>query len=410
MSLVLGGLAIALAALAGLLLARLSVELGWLGTKKTLEPPPDRLQLRQVGFADLPGWTSDRLTGFVPALARSCLTVLAIPAAQPVGIDDLNLTAGAWRRLCDGVESLEASEDRGLRLLLEAELNAWEVSNRGDPSGFFTGYFEPTLNGSRQADARFRFPLYLRPPELVDVDLGRFRDDLRGRRIAGRLDGQSLVPYLDRAAIEGGGLAGRGLELLWVDSAIDAFFLHIQGSGRVELREGGSVRVGYASQNGHSYTAIGRALVERKELTLESVSMQTIRGWLAEHPDEAGPIMQSNASYVFFRELAEPGPVGSQGVLLTAERSLAVDRRFLPLGAPIWIDTTVPATGPDLVDSPLRRLMVAQDTGGAIRGPIRGDVFWGSGRRAGEIAGRMKQSGRMWLLLPKKWSPPAAAS
>jgi hypothetical protein len=185
-------------------------------------------------------------------------------------------------------------------------------------------------------------PLYRRPNDLVAVDLGEFRESLRGQRIAGRLTGDKLVPYADRSAIENGALAGRGLELLWVDDPVDAFFLQIQGSGQVELEGGGRVRVGYDGQNGHPYFAIGRELVERGAMTIEQVSMQSIAAWLRAHPEEAPAVTARNASFVFFRELSGDGPIGSQGVALTPERSLAVDTTFLPLGAPVWLDATHP--------------------------------------------------------------------
>jgi membrane-bound lytic murein transglycosylase A len=274
------------------------------------------------------------------------------------------------------------------------------LTNRGEPVGLFTGYYEPTLHGSRTGGATFPVPLYLRPPELVEVELGRFRPDLEGKRIAGEVRDGALVPYHDRGAIEEGALAGRDLELLWVDDAVDAFFLQIQGSGLVELREGGTVRVGYAAQNGHPYYAIGRELVARGAMALDQVSMQSIAEWLRAHPAEAVDVMRTNASFVFFRELDEEGPLGSMGVVLTPERSLAIDPMYLPMGAPLWLETTLPAAAGEAAP-PLRRLVVAQDTGGAIRGPVRGDVFWGPGERAAELAGRMRQEGRLWLLLPR---------
>ena len=249
----------------------------------------------------------------------------------------------------------------------------------------------------------------LRPPELVQVDLGSFREDLAGRRVAGKLDERRLVPFADREQLSDGVLADRGLELVWVDDPIAAFFLHIQGSGRVELADGGEMRVGYDGQNGHAYTAIGRELVAREELTIEEVSLQSIRAWLKAHPDAAAEIMNTNRSFVFFRELRGEGPVGSQGVALTPRRSLAVDRRHVPLGVPIWLDASVPAATTDAEDGPFQSLMVAQDTGGAIRGPVRGDVFWGHGGEAEQIAGRMKHAGRIWILLPKSVALPAGA-
>ncbi len=261
----------------------------------------------------------------------------------------------------------------------------------------------PSLRGALRPDQRFRYPLYRRPPELVEVDLGLFREDLRGRRIAGRVDEAGrLRPFPDRAAIEAGALAGRGLELLWVDDPIDLFFLHIQGSGRVRLPDGRRLRVVYAGQNGHPYRAIGRELVAMGALAREEVSLLTIRAWLEAHPGEATALMRRNPSYVFFRLAGEvreeEGPPGSLGVPLTPARSIAVDRRFWPLGIPFFLDLPVPFPEGE---RPWRVLVVAQDTGGAIRGPLRADIFWGAGERAAWIAGHMKQRGRMWVLLPR---------
>ncbi|MDX1384361.1 MAG: MltA domain-containing protein, partial [Thermoanaerobaculia bacterium] len=327
--------------------------------------------------------------------------------------------AGDWREVCEAAAA--ATDAEALRSALMAGLRPWSVRDREETEGLFTGYYEPSLAGSRRRDARFRYPLYRRPPELVEVDHGSFRDDLRGRRVAGRVDERRLVPYADRAALDAGARGGRGLELVWVDDPVAAFFLHIQGSGRVELQGGGHLRIGYDGQNGHPYTAIGRELVARGELALEEVSMQSIRAWLEAHPDQAVEVMHTNRSFVFFRELGDEGPVGSQGVVLTPRRSLAIDRSFLPLGVPLWLDTTLPvldvpepapaageaagAAVAELTGPPLRRLYVAQDTGGAIRGPVRGDVFWGHGAEAEAVAGRMRQSGRLWLLLPVAVEP-----
>jgi membrane-bound lytic murein transglycosylase A len=287
------------------------------------------------------------------------------------------------------------------------------VTDRGvEREGLFTGYYEPELRGSRRRHGPYQTPLYREPGDLIQVDLGAFREDLEGRRIAGRIVGGRLEPYHDRRSIDRGALAGRDLELVWVDDPVDAFFLQVQGSGRIVLEDGTVLRVGYDAQNGHPYTAIGRELVERGEMPLEEVSLQSIRRWLEAHPEEAPDLMATNASYVFFRMLGGAGPLGSLGVPLTPGRSVAVDPRFLPLGAPVWLAGSMPAL-PDEVASgpsteptepigslPLRRLLVAQDTGGAIRGPVRGDVFWGAGERAEAVAGRMKHPGRLWLLLP----------
>ncbi len=239
-------------------------------------------------------------------------------------------------------------------------------------------------------------PLYRRPGDLVTVDLALFDPDLPRRRLVGRVVDGALRPYYRRAEVDDGALDGRGLELLWVDDPVDAFFLQIQGSGRVRLAEGGWVRVGFAGHNGHPYRSIGRVLIERGELDAESASLDGIRAWLRDHPEQARALMAENARYVFFRELPGDGPVGAEGTVLTPGRSLAVDRRFVPLGVPVWVDAADPAGRA----APVRRLLVAQDTGGAIRGPVRGDLYWGTGEAAGRIAGRMRHRGTYYLLLP----------
>jgi len=235
----------------------------------------------------------------------------------------------------------------------------------------------------------------------VMVDLRDFADAPTPRRIGGRVVNGRLVPYASRADIVAGALARQGLELVWVDDPIDAFFVQIQGSGVVQLAEGGTMRIGYAGQNGHAYTAIGRELIAEGALTRETVSMQSIRAWLLAHPERADEMMNRNASYVFFEALEGDGPIGSQGVVLTPERSLAIDREFIAQTTPIWVDTMAPIPGQD-GEAPWRRLVVAQDTGGAIRGPVRGDIYWGSGERAADIAGRTKGTGRYYLLLPNE--------
>ena len=237
--------------------------------------------------------------------------------------------------------SVSAAAARGF---FETWFQPYQIHDNGDPEGLFTGYYEPVLNGSRQPSPRYPVPLHAAPPDLSRIDLGRFNPDLAGYSIYGRIEGNQFLPYYSRAEIEHGALVGRQLELLWVDDPIAKFFLQIQGSGQIRLDDGEVVRVGYASQNGHPYRAIGRDLIEIGALTREEVSLQTIRAWLQAHPADAPAMMARNGSYIFFREHPElgaaDGPLGTEGVPLTAGRSLAVDRRFLPLGAPIWLDTT----------------------------------------------------------------------
>lgn len=372
--------------------------------------PPDRLSLTPSSFQALPGWAQERHAELLPAFAETCRRFAAMPPDRPLGgAEAAAPRAGRvadWLPLCAEAARIPPGDDAATRAFLEARFRPWLAQNTAgpqpDPFGLFTGYFEPEVPGSRRR-VPGGVPLLSRPSELVQVELGDFADDLRGRRTAGRVEQGRLVPFPSRAEIEAGVLDGRRLELLWLDNPIDAFFLHIQGSGRVRLAEGGIARVGFAAQNGHPYVPIGRILVERGVMTVEQVSMQSIRAWLEANPGEARAVMHRNPSYIFFREIRglgpEEGPPGALGAPLTPERSIAVDRGFIPLGIPVFIDVPHPLT-----NAPMRKVMMAQDIGGAIRGPVRGDVFWGTGTAAGEAAGRMRSRGAWWLLLPASLS------
>jgi membrane-bound lytic murein transglycosylase A len=336
-------------------------------------PPPDRLVVEKARFADLEGWESDRQAAALAAFLRSCARLAKEPE---------------WEAACAGARAVPAGDDAAARRFLETALVPVLVTNRGEKAGLFTGYYEPELAGCRERGPACATPIYRRPPELVTVELGRFRPSLKGERIAGKVERGILVPYASRTEIERGALAGRALELAYAADPIELFFLQIQGSGRLRLPDGSMLRLGYDGQNGHPYVPIGRVLLERGALE-RPVTMQSIKAWLRGAPEKAPGVLEENPSYVFFRELEGEGPVGSMGVALTPGRSLAVDRTFLPLGAPVWLDI-----------GSIRRLVVAQDTGGAIRGPVRGDLFWGAGPEAEAQAGAMQAKGRIWLLVP----------
>lgn len=406
MGLALASLAVAVAAVAVAVWALQVRELGprpdGAPTAEQQAPSEPVLVLEPVSYAELPGWSTDDALAALETFAKGCPSFRRLPAERVLEPSPLGRTAGDWARVCGAIPGERTSA--AARAFFEAELEPWVIGDGDDFEGFLTGYYEPLLAGSRSRRPGFDVPLYRRPPELVQVDLGLFRETWKGERTAGVVVDGSLRPYADRDTIDQGALSGRGLELVWVDDPIDAFFLHIQGSGRIALAEGGEMRVGYAGQNGHPYLAIGRELVSRGAMTKEQVTMQSLRRWLDEHPVEAPEILRANASFVFFRELDEDGPLGSLGVALTGGRSLAVDRRFLPLGAPIYLDGTVPGPSEEVADEALQRLVVAQDTGGAIRGPARGDLFWGAGDEAASRAGRMKHPARMWLLAPRSAS------
>jgi membrane-bound lytic murein transglycosylase A len=253
------------------------------------------------------------------------------------------------------------------------------------------------LQGAITRDDTYNVPVYRKPPDHVTVNLGEFDSELSGRSFVGRVDGGKLKPYFARGDIQNGVLAGKGIELVWLKDPLDAFMLHVQGSGRVSLVDGRTTRIGFAAHNGHPYKSIGRELIDRGELEAHAASWPNIRAWIHANPAKAADLLAVNRRYIFFGEVVGEGPVGAQGVALTAGRSMAVDTRYIPLGLPLWLDTTMP--GADA--GPLQRLMLAQDTGSAIKGPVRGDFFWGTGDGALEYAGRMKSRGRYYILLPK---------
>jgi membrane-bound lytic murein transglycosylase A len=368
-------------------------------------PSEDKLELAPAAFQDLPGWRDDALEAALPALLRSCRRIGALADGDPVSGQAFAGKASDWRQACAAAAGLPPGDREAVRRFFETRFRPWSARNHRNPLGLFTGYYEPLLHGSRKRHGRYTVPIYGRPPELVMVDLGRFRDELKGKRIAGQVEKGALVPYPDRREIDGGALAGRRLEIAWVDDPVEAFFLQIQGSGRIALAEGGEMRIGYAAQNGRPYASIGKELIDRGALPREAVSMPTIREWLKGHPGQTRPVLEKNPSYVFFQEMKGEGPMGAEGVPLTPGRSLAVDLKYMPLGVPVWISGGMPGLTERQPERKLHRLLVAQDTGGAIRGPVRGDVFFGFGPEAESVAGRMKHRGKLWVMLPKELAP-----
>ena len=366
------------------------------------KPPPAEEKparvLKEVGFNALPAWgDSSVYIRAADAFGKSCTRIIKNDPAKNFSEIPEAKTYGDWQRICSGLAGVPKDDAKALRQFFESNFKPYAVSAGKEPEGLFTGYYEASLRGSLTRDAVNNIPLYTRPDDLVMVDLGQFRDELKGQRIAGRVVEGNLKPYEDRAKIVAGQWPHNDKVLVWVDDAVDAFFVQIQGSGVVQLKEGGVMRIGYAGQNGHIYTAIGKELIARGELTKENVSMQAIRDWLSAHPQLADEIMNTNRSYVFFKTLEKDGPDGGEGVTLTPAHSLAVDHSLFPYGAPVWVDIDYPVNG----QSRLRNLMIMQDTGGAIRGPVRGDVFWGYGEQAEKLAGPMKAKGHYWILLPK---------
>ncbi len=339
----------------------------WLRSK-----PLPRLTLAMARFDQLEGWSGEHIAAALPAFLRSCKAILGKSDAaafdpRPKSADFG--TVGEWRPVCSAAAAVPPGDDDAARQFFEGAFLPLLAGNNGQPDGLFTGYFEITLHGAKQRGGRYQTPLYRRPAEP-----GRYT----------------------RAEIEDGALTGQDLELVWVDNPVDAFFLEIQGSGRVRLSQGGVMRVGYNGSNGKSYVPVGRLLIERGEIPREKLTMASIRDWMQAHPGDGAALRRENPSYVFFREITGEGPVGAQQVVLTAGHSLAVDRAFLPLGMPVWLEAQQRYT-PEVI----HRLVIAQDTGGAIKGPVRGDLFWGHGTAAATGAGAMNARGRYYLLLPR---------
>lgn len=367
---------------------------------------PDQAVLTPMVFNDLPGWSGDRHAEALPAFLLSCERFRTIPVDRPLGPGMPGGTIADVLPACSAARALPEGDDGAARQFFERWFRPYLVANNDRAEGLFTGYYEIELNGALEADATYDVPVYRRPRDQVAVDLGDFDPALEGRSLIGRVEDGRLKPYYPRRAIQRGALDGRGLELVWLDDPLDAFMLHVQGSGRVRLRDGRTTRIGYAGNNGHAYRSIGQELIRRGALEAHAASWQGIRSWIEDNPEEAGDLLAVNRRYIFFDEITGDGPVGAQGVALTAGRSLAVDTRHLPLGLPMWLDTLQPGPG----TAPLQRLVVAQDTGAAIKGPVRGDFFWGTGDTALEYAGRMKHQGRYFLLLPRRLANRLAAS
>ena len=346
--------------------------------------------LKPVGWSSVANWQDDRMGEAWTAFLRSCATLVK---------------QSGWQAVCSEAMAMPPPDNKTARAFFEQHFQPYQATQEdGSADGLITGYYEPLLKGDRVRTERARYPLYAAPDDLITVDLASIYPELKSLRLRGRLVGNKIVPYPTRKEIElsvnGNGSGFKGKPIAWAEDPVDLFFLQIQGSGRIELPDGSHMRVGYADQNGYPYQSIGKLLVERGELKLEQASMQGIKEWGAKHPDKLPELLASNPSFVFFRELPDdlPGPLGSLGVPLTGGRSIAVDPKFIPLGAPVFLATTQPNSA-----QPLNRLVMAQDSGGAIKGGVRADFFWGFGDEAGQLAGRMKQRGRMWVLLPRDY-------
>lgn len=341
--------------------------------------------LQKSSFAAMPGWDRDELREAWPAFMTSCQTLIR---------------RAEWKNACTTARQVNANDEGAIRAFFESGFTPYKVFNAdGSDNGLVTGYYEPLLRGSRKRGGPYQTPLYRAPDDLLTIDLAGVYPDLKNMRLRGRVVGNKVVPYFSRAElVQSGALNGK--ELVWVDDPVEAFFLQVQGSGRVVLNDNQeTVRLAYADQNGHPYKSIGRYLVDKGEMTLSQASAQGIKAWVIANPSRQNELLNVNPSYIFFKEekITDPskGPKGAMGLPLTPQRSIAVDPQHIPLGTPVFLATTLPNS-----EATLQRLVLAQDTGGAIRGAVRADYFWGFGNEAGEKAGGMKQRGLMWVLLP----------
>jgi len=357
--------------------------------------------LSKTNFKRLPYWEYDDQSQALLAFQKSCVDILKREPSAAFSTLPQSKSNQAWQTICLAANKLSHSDKMTAQQFFESWFEPYTVQDNFNPHGLFTGYYLPLLHASLKKSKQYTVPVYGLPADLVKVNLSLFGSDFSNKIIIGQLKNNTLVPYPDRTAINSGTLGKNANVLVWADNAVDVFFAQIQGSVTVQLPDHQSLLLGYASTNGRAYTAIGKVLIQNKVIAKENISMQTIRAWLQGHPEQVNDILNQNASYVFFTVLHTQDPLGMEQVPLTAQRSLAVDTHYIPLGVPVWLKTKIPEQRPVERLLPYHRLLIAQDTGGAIKGIIRGDIYWGAGEDAAFAAGHMKQIGRYWLLLPK---------
>ncbi len=367
-------------------------------TKEPKPEPETAATYTPVAVASLPGWEQDNLAAALPAWRQSCDRIAALPDDRAVG--PAAGTAADWRAICTNLARVPAGDTAALRGFLEARFVALHVSGGAGDGGLFTGYFEPIVDAARARSPEYNEPIFALPRDHVSVRLGNFDPSLDGKNIVGRVENGRLVPYRKRGEIDQGALDESADVLFWARDPLDVFILQVQGSGIVAEPDGTRTRIGFAGHNGHNYGSVGRWLIERGELNAGRAGWEDIRSWLQANPELMRDTLAVNRRFIFFRELDSGGPIGAAGVTLTAGRSLAVDPSYMPLNAPVWLDAEHPAGA-----ARLQRLMLAQDTGNAIRGVVRGDFYWGTGRKALDMAGRMKSRGAYYILVPGSLVP-----
>jgi membrane-bound lytic murein transglycosylase A len=368
---------------------------------RLFKPHQVKITLKSVTFADLPGWGSEDIHNSLIAFQASCRTFLRHSPSKSVGSESVNLIAKDWHAVC--IKALAFKNNVGnedIRHFFEMSFTPMKYVDKNTLRGLFTGYYMPLLRGSLHKTNEFQVPIYGVPSNLITIDLSLFDSKLKNRRIFGRLKGRYLIPFYTREEINNGVIKEDAPVIAWINDWVDRSFLEIQGSGVIELDNHQQLVINYAAENGAPYTSIAKVLIDLGLMSKDNASMQRIRKYLIAHFEDLHYILNKNKSFVFFEVVAQNQALGSQGVPLTPGYSLAVDKKWVPLGAPIWLSTQQPQYH-SKIQVKLERLMIAQDTGGAIKGPVRGDVYWGTGEKATSIAGRMKSPGYYWLLLPK---------
>ena len=348
------------------------------------------LELVKADFSDLKGWKNDRLSDIVPAIEKSCSKIIT-QKSEFLGSAEIKIPTKSYTDIC---LKLLKNPKTDIKKFIKSNFTPYLVKFNNSSQGKFTSYYEAELHASKTPDEKYRYPIYGRPNDIIEINLHDFDKNLPNKRYVGRIENQKLVPYYTRSEIENNGIDAP--VILWSDSYIDIYIMQIQGSAVATLTDGSKVRIGYAENNGRDFKGIGSILLEKGLLKPGQTSMSHIKKWLKENIDASTVHMNENNRYVFHRLIQSPGPIGAQGVPLTAGRSLAVDKAYIPLGALLWLETS----GPDR--QPINKMVVAQDIGGAIKGAVRGDYFWGSGGDdILDLAGKMNSAGQYYILLPK---------
>ncbi|MBA3461601.1 MAG: MltA domain-containing protein [Deltaproteobacteria bacterium] len=365
-------------------------------------PTRDQLTLTKVKYSDLPGWADDKLSEAVPSFLRSCAVIAKLKDTDQMGHDGHGGKVGQWRKACAAAAKLKPGDDAAARKMFETEFVPWSAAGKAGTEGKLTGYNVQSIRASRKKGGKYQIPIYDRPKDLVMVDLSKHIPDAHGRRIWGKLDDKgNVVPYPTRGEIRKGALAGKGLEIMYADDPVDVLFAHIEGSAKAHMDDGSTVWLEFSGKNGRAYRGVGGVLKSMGALQAPgSGTMQGIRKWFVDNPGKFDEVVDQSHSFVFFHESKEPGAVGSQMVVLTPERSMAIDRAYIAQSTPIFVETRAPNVGTP-GSSPWRKLLIAQDTGGGILGPVRGDIYWGDTEAAADRGGRMGGAGKYWLLLPK---------